>query len=96
MVDSEPLAKAPLVLPQVDEYAGREVVWVTVTKENIEEIWSQLSDTGEAVVLIALTPTGMRSLTLNMADLLKLVQQQQSLIIAYQEYYESEENEASE
>ena len=80
-----------MVLPQVDEYEGRPVIWVTITPENIEEIWAQISQDGEAVVLIALTPEGMRSLTLNMADLLKLVQQQQSIIIAYQEYYEANE-----
>ena len=54
-------------------------------------MWDKLSQDDEAVVLISLTPDGMRSLTLNMADLLKLVQQQQSLILAYQEYYEANE-----
>jgi len=91
IIDTVPVDKPELIVPQVDEYEGRPVIWVTVTPENIQEVWDKLSQDGEAVVLISLTPDGMRSLTLNMADLLKLVQQQQSLILAYQEYYEANE-----
>ena len=42
LVDSTPLEKPELVLPKVDEYEGRPVIWVTVTPENIQEVWDHI------------------------------------------------------
>lgn len=68
-IKSKPISKAPLVLPSVDEYAPRQVKFIIVTKENIDEILSK------HLVLFALTAKGYEALSLNTTDIKKLIQQ---------------------
>ena len=88
----QPTERPQLVLPSVDEFAARDLEWITITPDNINNVFADLQDANEEVVLIAITPQGMRNLTLNMADLLKLVQQQKQIIAAYKKYYETEQS----
>ena len=88
---SKPTERPLLVVPEVDEFNARELEWITITPENINNVWAELQAQNEEVVLIAITPQGMQQLTLNMADLLKLVQQQKQIIAAYKKYYETEQ-----
>lgn len=87
-VDTKPAERPQLIIPTVDEFKAREVRWITITPDNINNVFADLQEANEEVVLIAITPDGMRNLTLNMADLLKLVQQQKTIIAAYKQYYE--------
>ena len=90
VVDQKPIEKPVIVLPPVDEFNSRTVEWVVVTPDNIEKVFKDLEDSGQHIVLIALTSDGYEKLSLNMADLLKLVQQQRAIIAAYQRYYEAQ------
>ena len=90
VADQRPIEKPVIVLPPVDEFNSRTVEWVVVTPDNIEQVFKDLEDSGQHIVLIALTSDGYRRLSLNMADLLKLVQQQRAIIAAYQKYYEAQ------
>ena len=90
VVDQQPLPKPVIVLPPVDEFNARNVEWVVVTPDNIEQVFADMEKTGQHVVLLALTSDGYQQLSLNMADLLKLVKQQQAIIAAYQKYYEAQ------
>lgn len=90
-IDTKPSQRPALIVPTVDEFNARELEWITITPENINSVWADLQESGEEVVLIAVTPQGIRNLTLNMADLLKLVQQQKKIIISYQNYYETDQ-----
>lgn len=90
VVDQRPIEKPVIVLPPVDEFNSRTVEWVVVTPDNIEQVFKDLEDSGQHIVLIALTSDGYKRLSLNMADLLKLVQQQRAIIAAYQKYYEAQ------
>jgi hypothetical protein len=87
-ITSKPAERPVLVLPNVDEFNARELEWITITPDNINNVFADLQDENKQVVLIAITPEGMQNLTLNMADLLKLVQQQKQIIAAYKKYYE--------
>lgn len=80
-----------LVLPTVDKFQSKNVEWVVVTPENIEDIFSRLEDSNDNVVLFAVTARGYENLSLNMAELTKLIKQQQSIIAAYEQYYEEEQ-----
>ena len=51
----------------------------------------KLKKDGEPVVIYALTTEGYEQLSLNMADILKLLSQQKAIIEAYKEYYEQTE-----
>jgi hypothetical protein len=45
------------------------------------------------VVLYAITDDGYKNLSLNMADIIKLVKQQKAIIAAYEKYTDEEETE---
>lgn len=90
-VDTVPVEKPDLVLPSVDEFNARNVEWIVITPENINTVWADLQDSGESVVIFALTADGYQAISLNMADIIKLVQQQKAIIAAYQKYYEGQQ-----
>jgi len=92
-VSTIPVEKAPLVLPTVDEYSHRKVKWVIITPKNANEVFNELRDRGENVVLIGVTDHGYKNLSLNNADILKIIQQYKAVIATYKEYYEPTESE---
>ena len=70
----------------MDELTLRPVEWIIVTEENIEEVFSQLGKDGQNLALFALTDTGYENLGLNISDIRQLVQQQRAIILAYENY----------
>lgn len=88
-VETAPVERPIIVVPNVDEFKARDVEWITITPENVNNIFADLQESGQQIVLIATTPEGIQNLTLNMSDLLKLVQQQKVIIATYKEYYEA-------
>lgn len=63
------------------------VDYIVITPENAEEIFAQLQESGEAVVLFAVTEKGYQNLSLNMAEILEVLSQQNAVIAAYEDYY---------
>ena len=89
--NTKPIEREKLVLPSVDKFNSREVEWIVLTPENVEEVFKELESSGQEIVLFALKGDDWESLTLNLADIMKLVQQQKSIIAAYKNYYEDDE-----
>ena len=89
--NSKPVEREKLVLPSVDKFKSRDVQWIVLTPENAEKVFKELESSGQDIVLFALKGDDWESLTLNLADIMKLVQQQKSIIAAYKNYYEDEE-----
>jgi hypothetical protein len=89
---SEPIEKPKLVLTDIEKYNARDMTWIVVTPDNVEQVFADLKSKNISVVLFALDDPNYNKLTLNMADLLKLVQQQKAIIAAYQDYYEADED----
>lgn len=67
------------------------VDWTILTPENAEQELEDLVATGQPVSLFALTSDGYTALSMNMAQLLELISQQNSVIAAYEGYYENAE-----
>lgn len=87
-----PVPKPELVLPAADEVRMRNIEWYIITPDNYEEVFAELEANNEAVVLFGLTSTGYERISLNLSDVRAFLQQQQSIIRAYKQYYiESEE-----
>ena len=86
-VSSKPVQRPQLILPPVDELNLRPVEWVIITENNLEEKLEQLRATGQPIAIFALTGDGYENLGLNFSDIRALVQQQQAIIIAYENYY---------
>jgi hypothetical protein len=91
VVDTRPTARPPLVIQPVDPIVARKVEWIIVTPENVETVFEQLRTEGKDIVLFALTDDGYKDMSLNLADIQKLVRQQRSIIVAYERYYKNED-----
>jgi len=78
-------------LPKVDRLEMRKVEWVIVTEENWEEVKQKIKKSGRPLALFSITDKGYANLGLNFSDIRALVQQQQTIIAAYESYYKNAE-----
>ena len=85
---TEPVERPLLVLPESEIVNMKEVDYIVVTEENIQEVWAELEASGKSIVLFALTSDGYENLALNNADIIRYLSEQKAVIIAYKEYYE--------
>jgi hypothetical protein len=90
-VSATPIDKPELTLPKVDRLEMRKVEWVIVTEENWEEVKQQIKKSGRPLALFSITDKGYANLGLNFSDIRALVQQQQTIIAAYESYYKNAE-----
>jgi hypothetical protein len=89
----KPIDRPELILPDATVLDLRELDFIVITPENVDEEFGKLSVDGEPVVLIALTAKQYETLSLNIADLLELISQQKAIIMAYEDYYNMMEQE---
>jgi chaperone required for assembly of F1-ATPase len=82
--------RAPLILPQVDKFAPGDVDWWIISDETAEERFVEMQEAGYDPVIFGLTDEGYKNLSLNVKNIMKLIQQQQAVIDAYEEYYKKE------
>jgi len=85
---SEPVERPLLVLPESEIVNMKDVDYIVVTKENVNEVWAELEASGKSVVLFALTADGYENLALNNADIIRYLSEQRAVVVAYKEYYE--------
>jgi len=88
-ITSKPIDKPELVLPPVDEVNMRRIEWIVINENNIDEVKARLESEGKAFAFYALTGDGYGALGLNFSDIRALVQQQQQIIVAYENYYKA-------
>ena len=82
-----PVEKVPLQLPPITELNLDSVKWIIVTENNIEEVFKELETKKYDPVVFGVSDAGYESLSLNLAMIRQLVEQQKAVIIAYQQYY---------
>ena len=85
---SEPVERPLLVLPESEIVNMKDVDYIVVTKENVNEVWAELEASGKSIVLFALTADGYENLALNNADIIRYLSEQRAVVVAYKEYYE--------
>ena len=83
-----PVQKPQLELPNTDEIRLRDVEWTLITPDNVEEVLEEAEESGRPIVFFALTDKGYENLGLNISDIRALIQQQQTIITAYENYYQ--------
>lgn len=88
-IKSSPIERPRLILPEISTYRGRPVTWVVITPDNVNEKFAELSTKNQETVFFAMTSTGYQNISLNITDLMKLVQEQRAIIVAYRKYYET-------
>ena len=65
--------------------------FIVINKDNYKEVFERLTSDGKKPVLFALTDEGYKALSMNYGDLREHIIAQREIIIAYKEYYETEE-----
>lgn len=85
-VSYTPVSKPELILPEVDQITARDVDWVVVTEDNFDEVVADLKANGNSVSLFAVTADGYEAIAVNLANVQKLIRQQQAIIAAYERY----------
>lgn len=75
-------------MPKADVLNMREVKWVIITEQNYQQVFEDLKKTGRPIAIFGLTDKGYENLGLNLSDLRAYIQQQQTIIAAYQNYYQ--------
>jgi hypothetical protein len=86
-VSTTPMEKPTLILPSVGTLTMEDVSWMIITPENVETVFIELEDRGRNGVAFSLSGDDYESLSRNMAQIMKLVQQQRVQIRAYKQYY---------
>lgn len=81
--------RAQLILPPVQPINQGEMKWIVITPENYASKVKELSGRGD-VVLFALNSQGYQTLSMNVAEMRKHIQQQNAVIAAYKEYYKQD------
>lgn len=87
VIQSEPIARPNLNLPNVDRYTARPVEWIIVTPENVDEVFAEMEARGEDPVLFGVNDEGYENIALNTQESLRVILQQQAVIDGYREYY---------
>ena len=80
----------PLALPEVDQIVLDDVKFYVVTEANIDAVMVELQKKNYDPVIFGVTDDGYEMMSVNMAKILQLVQQQRAVIIAYGEYYDKQ------
>ena len=88
-VSAKPIDKPELVLPNPEALNMKDVTWVLLTPKNFEEKVAELSKNGRPVVFFALTDAGYENLSMNFSAIRAYIQQQQAIIVAYENYYKN-------
>jgi hypothetical protein len=76
---------APIV-PNPDVVEMKPVTWIVITPENVDQKFAELR--GSEKVFFAIPASAYEALSLNLADIMKLIQQQNQIIQLYRKYFE--------
>ena len=90
------VSKTPLNLPNPDPLKLQDVEWIIITKDNAMEIFDKLKAAGGEYALFAVEDTGYEKIQINFTDIRNKLAEQRQLLLAYKEYYESEEVDTTE
>jgi hypothetical protein len=87
VVQAPPIERPPLNLPTIDPLNARDVQWVVVTPNNVDEVFREMTARGQAPALFAVDERGYENIAINTQESLRVILQQQSVIEGYREYY---------
>lgn len=88
-VSTSPVDRPVLVLPEADRIITRPVEWIVVTPDNVEQVFNELRSRNQSLALFAVTADGYENISLNLNDIRTYIQQQQMIIVAYENYYQA-------
>ena len=87
-VITEEIEKPKLNLDAVEPLDLKPVKWIVLTRENVEEVFTNLEKDGKSVALFALDTDTYEILAVNMEDIKRYILTQKTILVKYKEYYE--------
>ena len=87
-VITEEIEKPKLNLDAVEPLDLKPVKWIVLTRENVEEVFTNLEKDGNSVALFALDTDTYEILAVNMEDIKRYILTQKTILVKYKEYYE--------
>jgi len=84
--------RAPFVPPAITPAQQQPIEWVVVTRDNSQDKFRELEARTGSSTVFALSPQGYQNLSLNVAELRRYIEQQNSVISAMRKYYEEQSN----
>ncbi len=88
-VSTEPVARTPLSLSVPDPLNLDFPGWIVITPDNVDQVFKELAKNNQNIVLFALTPNGYEQLTIDLAKIKNLINEQRTILLEYKKYYES-------
>jgi len=89
--------KLPLKLKNPEPIDWLGVRWMIITPETYDSRIEELKRDGKSLAIFALDKDSYEAISINMAEILKYMEEQNFILAQYREYYESEdESETSE
>lgn len=88
--ETKPIERAPLSIADPQPLDLSPVRWKIITRENIDRVWQEIENSGNEVVLFAITSDGYEQLALDFAAIRNHINQQRTIILKYKEYYETD------
>lgn len=82
--------KPKLNLPPVTSIKSLPTDWKVVTEDNVSDVFSEIKETNNSAVIYGLDQKNYENVSINMANILKLIQELRSHVEAYKNYYETE------
>jgi len=87
-IDTVPIQKAELKLPDPEPLKLRPVTWFIITPENASTVFAELQKKKYSSVLFGLTDDGYENLSLNIAEIRAYISEQKEILNSYRSYYE--------
>lgn len=87
VIKTQPVNKPPFNPPKVESFQARNVDWMVVTPDNIDQIFDQFTSSGQPPVIFGVTTQGYENLAINNREALRIIVQQQAVIDGYRRYY---------
>jgi hypothetical protein len=89
----QPVERIDIELPSIKPFEAKDVEWTIITVDNYEEVFYKLEKNNIDGAIFGLTDKGYENLSMNIAALRKLIQQQNAIIFAYEKYYKQNNDE---
>lgn len=87
-VQTKAVERTRLELPEPAPIQARDIKWLIVTPENVDQVFADLKEQNIDLALFAITDEGYEQLALTMAEIRNYIASQRSVIIKYKDYYE--------
>lgn len=86
-----PIDRPELILPDTDTLDMKSVDFIIVTLDNAEAVFKKLEAEGQPVVIFGMDSQNYENNAVNFSNIIKLLSQQKSVILAYENYYNTDD-----